>query len=89
MKGVPMYVGLAAYRYGQKGFESVDEFRQQIDECREAPWVHGHAWFSAKCILTDEFKAFLMEGPYKDESFDRREPRLIDTGLILRPWLSS
>lgn len=66
MKGVPMYVGLAAYRYGQKGFESVDEFRQQIDECREAPWVHGHAWFSAKCILTDEFKAFLMEGPYKD-----------------------
>jgi len=44
----------------------VDEFRQQIDECREAPWVHGHAWFSAKCILTDEFKAFLMEGPYKD-----------------------
>ena len=68
MKDVPMYVGLAAYRLGQKGFESVDEFKKQIEECRQASWVKGHAWFSTKCILTDEFKKFLKEGPYSDSS---------------------
>lgn len=65
---IPIYVGIGAYRYGQKGFESLDEFRQQIDDCREAPNVYGHAWFSAKCILTDEFSKFLKEGPYKVEA---------------------
>ena len=62
---VPMYVGLGAYRLGQKGFESTDEFKKQLEECRQAPWVKGHAWFSTKCILTDEFRTFLKEGPYK------------------------
>lgn len=60
MCGVPMYVGLAAYRLGQKGFDTTDEFKAQIEDCRNASWVNGHAWFSTKCILTDDFRKFLQ-----------------------------
>ncbi len=62
---VPMFTGLASYRYGETGFEDLDEFRVQVEECREASYVKGHVWFPARSILTSEFRAFLLDGIYK------------------------
>lgn len=52
---VPVYIGLAAYRFGQTGFESMDEFVLQVKECRDAPWVQGHVWFRTLHLLQSDF----------------------------------
>ena len=67
MKDVPMLTGLAAYRYGESGFEKLDEYYMQVSECREAPWVMGHAWFSTKSILRDDVKQWLRDSLYQSD----------------------
>ena len=67
VKDVPMLTGLAAYRYGENGFEHLSEFEAQVSECRESPWVMGHAWFSTKSILKDDFKKLLRDTLYAQE----------------------
>lgn len=61
---VPMLAGLAAYRYGEKGFEKLEEFDTQVKACRAAPYVAGHVWFPAKAILREDFAQHLKEGVY-------------------------
>lgn len=71
-KGVPVYVGLAAYKYYGKTTEqdapyiSLSEFRREIDLCRQAWYVKGHIWFRTENILQDEFKAYILSELYSD-----------------------
>ena len=71
-KGVPVYVGLAAYKYygkttGQDApYISLSEFRREIDLCRQAWYVKGHIWFRTQNILQDEFKAYILSELYSD-----------------------
>lgn len=62
---VPMYTGLAAYRLGETGFESMAEFINQVEECREADFVQGHVWFRTAFILNNEFRPTLQNVIYK------------------------
>lgn len=62
---VPMFTGLAAYRLGETGFESMDEFIRQVNECREASYVQGHVWFRTVHILDGKFKPTLQNVIYK------------------------
>ena len=77
---VPVLGGLAAYRYGQTGFERLSEFSDQVEKCRGASFVVGHSWFSAKCILDKDFSSFLREGPYRRDALP---PTLGRTGMLL------
>ena len=65
---VPMFTCLASYRYGEKGFETLEEFDVQVRECREAPYVSGHVWFPARSILREDFATHLKEGVYREEA---------------------
>lgn len=64
MGDVPMLTGLAAYRLGETGFESISEFYDQVHECRMAPWVQGHIWFRVEHLLGSAFRTFLQESAY-------------------------
>lgn len=61
---VPMFTGLAAYRLGETGFESMDEFVRQVTECRQASWVQGHVWFRTAFILKNTFLPVLKRDIY-------------------------
>ena len=96
MKGVPMLTGLAAYRYGEPGFEKKEEFYRQVSEGREAPWVEGHAWFSTKSIMKEDFRQWLRDSLYQDEvlvpalrksPYPIAAPNVVTDGLTLR-WNS-
>lgn len=63
---VPMMTGLAAYRYGETGFEELAEYEAQISACRAAPYVIGHVWFPANVILREDFSARLREDCYRE-----------------------
>jgi uncharacterized lipoprotein YddW (UPF0748 family) len=64
VKSVPMFTGLAAYRLGETGFETMDEFVRQVSECRQASWVQGHVWFRTAFILRDNFLSVLKRNIY-------------------------
>jgi uncharacterized lipoprotein YddW (UPF0748 family) len=64
VKDVPMFTGLAPYRKGQTGFESMAEYERQVQECREAPYVQGHIWFRTVHILDDDFLPTLKNSIY-------------------------
>ena len=70
-KGVPVYVGLAAYKYAQgitKGqdapYLSLSEFKRELDMCRETWFVKGHIWFRTKDILQDDFRSYILSELY-------------------------
>ena len=72
-KGVPVYVGLAAYKYAQgitKGLDapylSISEFGRELELCRSAWYVKGHIWFRTKDILQSDFKAYILSELYED-----------------------
>ena len=62
---VPVFTGLAAYRLGETGFESMDEFVRQVDQCRQAPWTLGHVWFRTASVLGGQFLPTLQNVIYK------------------------
>ena len=71
--GVPVYVGIAAYKYAQginKGqdspYLSLTEFGRELKLCRDAWYVKGHIWFRTKDILQDDFKAYILSELYED-----------------------
>ena len=61
---VPMFTGLAAYRLGETGFESMAEFVRQVQDCRNASWVQGHVWFRTNFILNNSFLPSLTRDIY-------------------------
>lgn len=70
-RGVPVYVGIAAYKHDDaynKGldvpFASFGEFYRQLELCRNAPWVKGHIWFRTKYILDNDFKSYILSELY-------------------------
>ena len=70
-KGVPVYVGLAAYKYAQgitRGqdapYLSLAEFKKELDLCRAAWYVKGHIWFRTKDVLRDDFRAYILSELY-------------------------
>lgn len=70
-KGVPVYVGLAAYKYAggiTKGpdapYLSIGEFKKELELCREAWYVKGHIWFRTSDILRDDFKTYILSELY-------------------------
>ncbi len=65
VKNVPMFTGLAAYRLGETGFESMTEFVKQVEECREASYVQGHIWFRTVHILDSKFLPTLSKTIYE------------------------
>ena len=72
-KGVPVYVGLAAYKYAQgitQGLDapylSISEFGRELELCRSAWYVKGHIWFRTKDILQSDFKAYILSELYED-----------------------
>ena len=64
MKDVPCIPGMAAYRYKEKGFESMDEFMLQMEESREAPYVYGNIWFTAHSLFRPDFLEYMKEKIY-------------------------
>ena len=62
MNGVPLYIGLAAYKHDpmfyrrrvDRGFEDVEEFGRQVDMVRDCWYASGHVWFRARDILERE-----------------------------------
>ena len=64
MKGVPCLPGLAAYRYKEKGFENMDEFMLQMEECRQAPYVYGNIWFTTHSLFRPDFLEYMKENIY-------------------------
>ena len=70
--GVPVYVGLAAYKYAQgytKGLDapylSLGEFKKELDLCRSAWYVKGHIWFRTKDVLQDDFRTYILSELYE------------------------
>ena len=71
-KGVPVYVGLAAYKYAQgytKGLDapylSLGEFKKELDLCRSAWYVKGHIWFRTNDVLQDDFRSYILSELYE------------------------
>jgi len=67
--GIPMFTGLAAYRWGEtKGidaaFASLSEFTRQVDICRSTPYVKGHVWFRTEHLLRKGFREYVMDNIY-------------------------
>ncbi len=62
---VPLYCGLAAYRLGETGFESMDEFIRQVEDSRKASWSWGHVWFRTAFVLTGNFLPTLRDVIYQ------------------------
>jgi uncharacterized lipoprotein YddW (UPF0748 family) len=52
--GRHLYIGQAAYRMGEKGWEDPFEIMNQISFNRGFPQVHGSMYFSAKSFLMDK-----------------------------------
>jgi uncharacterized lipoprotein YddW (UPF0748 family) len=70
-KGVPVYVGIAAYKYvqginrGQDApYVSLAEFKRELDLCRDAWYVKGHIWFRTNDILRDDFRSYILSELY-------------------------
>ncbi len=68
MKDVPMFVGMAAYRYKQKGFDTMDEYMRQMEEAREADYVLGNIWFTTHSLFKDDFLPYMQKKIYPYES---------------------
>jgi len=71
-KGVPVYVGLAAYKYAQeinKGLDapylSLTEFKRELELCRKAWYVKGHIWFRTLDVLRDDFRSYILSELYE------------------------
>jgi len=64
MKEVPCLPGLAAYRYKEKGFDSMDEYMLQIEECREAGFVQGNIWFTTRSLFRSDFLDYMKKNIY-------------------------
>ena len=70
-KGVPVYVGPAAYKYAQgitRGqdapYLTLAEFKRELDLCRATWYVKGHIWFRTKDILQDDFRSYILSELY-------------------------
>ena len=73
LKDVPVIIGLAAYRFGQQGFESLDEYLLQVQECRTAPYnVIGHCWFTTHDIITEQFTEYLLNNIYQSDEIVKK-----------------
>ncbi|MCR5520067.1 MAG: family 10 glycosylhydrolase [Bacteroidales bacterium] len=71
-KGVPVYVGLAAYKYAQeinKGLDapylSLAEFKRELELCRKSWYVKGHIWFRTLDVLRDDFRSYILSELYE------------------------
>ncbi len=65
MKGVPCLPGLAAYRYKEKGFDTMDEFVLQVAECRDEDFVQGNIWFTTHSLFRPDFLDCLKNNIYR------------------------
>ena len=70
-RGIPVYVGLAAYKHdeaynrGQDApYMNLSEFGKEVDLCRNAGYIDGHIWFRAEHIARDEIKAYILSELY-------------------------
>lgn len=61
---VPALPGLASYLYGKTGFESMDEYLEQVNESRDASFVKGNIWFSSSDMFPESFTSFAREKIY-------------------------
>lgn len=64
---IPVITGLAVYRLTESGF-SLAEFKQQVEDCRNADWVVGNLWFRTKHLLASNFAPYLKSDIYTHES---------------------
>ena len=71
-KGVPVYVGLAAYKYAQEinsgldaPYVSLAEFKRELDMCRKAWYVKGHIWLRTLDVLRDDFRSYILSELYE------------------------
>lgn len=68
MKGVPTLIGMAAYRFKEKGFDTMEEFMLQMEESRAADYVCGNIWFTTHSLFKDDFLPYMQEKIYPYES---------------------
>jgi len=73
MKGLPLYIGLAAYKHDpmfwrrrvDSGFRNVEEFGRQIEMVRSCGYAGGHVWFRAQDLLErEDLKEYILENIY-------------------------
>lgn len=90
MNKVPLVPGIAASRYGVvAGFESMDQYKKQIEICRSIPEVEGAMWFRAVHVTEPSFKRYMNTEIYPYPSLIPNYDRY-DSGVpIDAPVLSS
>lgn len=73
MKGLPLYIGLAAYKHDpmfwrrrvDSGFRNVEEFGRQIEMVRSCGYAGGHVWFRAQDLLErEDLKEYILDNIY-------------------------
>ncbi len=90
MNKVPLVPGIAASRYRVvTGFESMDQYKRQIEICRSIPEVEGAMWFRAVHVTEPSFKRYMSTEIYPYPSLIPNYDRY-DSGVpIDAPVLSS
>ncbi len=73
MKGVPLVIGLAAYRHWEatgndKAFSDINQYVRQLELCRTNNAVAGHVWFRTAHIMDRAFQNLFKNNVYKYES---------------------
>lgn len=72
---VPLIPGLAAYKFGEKGFNDMGEFYNQVLTCRQYPQMKGNCWFRANMyVLQSTFASYLRSTIYPEQCLP---PRLL------------
>ncbi len=66
--GVPIFPGLAAYRLGESGFPTTNEFLNQVLLCRSLPSIGGNVWFRTEHILKEPMFSFIKTKLYQNPS---------------------
>ena len=73
MQGLPLYIGLAAYKHDpmfwrrrvDSGFRNVEEFGRQIEMVRSCGYAGGHVWFRAQDLLErEDLKEYILDNIY-------------------------
>jgi uncharacterized lipoprotein YddW (UPF0748 family) len=75
MNGVPLYIGLAAYKHDpmfsnrriESGFADVEEFGRQVELVRDCWYASGHVWFRTRDILErEDLRDYIILNIYSD-----------------------
>ena len=89
MPKVPIMPGIAAYRLGQTGFETKEQFKKQVEICRSIDEIQGQIWFRAAHVTEASFKSYMNTEIYPYPSLVPNYDGYESGELLEAPVLSS